>query len=53
MGRVSGGGEGGYPHQSLLIIYGTRAYEQFLNGLRYITTLIYIIAGTTSRRNSV
>ena len=35
-----------------LIIYGSQAYEQFLNGLRYITTLIYIIAGTTLRRNS-
>ena len=39
--------------QSLLIIYGSQAHEQFLNGLRYITTLIYIIAGTTPTRNSV
>ena len=29
---------------NLPIIYGSQAYEQFLNGLRYITTLIYIIA---------
>ena len=33
--------------QSLLIIYGSQAHEQFLNGLRYITTLIYIIAPST------
>ena len=51
---LAGGGEPCWSYlQSLLIIYGSQAHEQFLNGLRYITTLIYIIAGTTSRRNSV
>lgn len=45
---LAGGGEPCWSYlQSLLIIYGSQAHEQFLNGLRYITTLIYIIAPST------